>query len=47
MASAFNAAVLSVTATWESWFLNEKAKMPVQAINGPCLKCGCRLAWVF
>ena len=23
-----------------------KAKMPVQAINGRCLKCGYRLAWV-
>jgi hypothetical protein len=23
-----------------------KAKMPVQAINGLCLKCGYRLAWV-
>ena len=23
-----------------------KAKMPVQAINGWCLKCGYRLAWV-
>jgi C4-type Zn-finger protein len=22
-----------------------KAKMPVQAINGRCLKCGYRLAW--
>jgi hypothetical protein len=24
----------------------QKAKMPVQAINGRCLKCGYRLAWV-
>jgi C4-type Zn-finger protein len=23
-----------------------KPKMPVQAINGRCLKCGYRLAWV-
>ena len=23
-----------------------KAKLPVQAINGRCLKCGYRLAWV-
>jgi hypothetical protein len=23
-----------------------KAKMPVQAINGWCLKCGYRLAWI-
>jgi hypothetical protein len=23
-----------------------KAKMPMQAINGRCLKCGYRLAWV-
>ena len=23
-----------------------KATMPVQAINGRCLKCGYRLAWV-
>jgi len=23
-----------------------KAKIPVQAINGRCLKCGYRLAWV-
>jgi hypothetical protein len=23
-----------------------KAKLPVQAINGQCLKCGYRLAWV-
>jgi C4-type Zn-finger protein len=23
-----------------------KAKTPVQAINGRCLKCGYRLAWV-
>jgi C4-type Zn-finger protein len=23
-----------------------KVKMPVQAINGRCLKCGYRLAWV-
>ena len=23
-----------------------KAKMPVQAINGRCVKCGYRLAWV-
>jgi C4-type Zn-finger protein len=23
-----------------------KAKVPVQAINGRCLKCGYRLAWV-
>jgi hypothetical protein len=23
-----------------------QAKMPVQAINGRCLKCGYRLAWV-
>jgi hypothetical protein len=22
------------------------AKMPVQAINRRCLKCGCRLAWM-
>jgi hypothetical protein len=25
----------------------QKAKKPVQAINGRCLKCGYRLAWGF
>ena len=25
----------------------QKAKIPVQAINGRCVKCGYRLAWVF
>jgi hypothetical protein len=24
----------------------QKTKVPVQAINGRCLKCGYRLAWV-
>jgi hypothetical protein len=33
------ALVPSVTAIWESWSPERKAKAPVQAINGRCLKC--------
>jgi hypothetical protein len=46
MAKYSNAPVSSETAIWESWFPERKAKVPVQAINGRCLKCGYRLAWV-
>ena len=44
--STYNAPVPSVTAILGILVPERKAKMPVQAINGRCLKCGYRFAWV-